>query len=77
MPRPRRGETGFVKVEGAGAVADEVLSALDEAPVTPEVTEPAPVVVEIVEQAPDPEPPLSAQTLAEMEAGRQAIERYQ
>jgi len=54
-----------------------VLSALDEPPVTPEVTEPAPVVVEIVEQAPDPEPPLSAQTLAEMEAGRQAIERYQ
>lgn len=78
----RKTNTGFVKVEGAGAVAeaDELLATIDE--VTPQVTVPdpepvpEPVVVQIVEQAPDPEPVISEQTRLEMEEGRRSLERF-
>lgn len=74
----RKTNTGFVKVEGAGAVAeaDELLATIDE--VTPQVTvpDPEPVVVQIVEQAPDPEPVISEQTRLEMEEGRRSLERF-
>lgn len=50
--------------------------------VTPEVTsevtvEAAPTIMINLDPVPEEEPPLSAQTLAEMEAGRASIARYQ
>ena len=48
---------------------------VEETPVV-EAVEPAPVVTINMDPIPDEEPPLSAQTRAEMEAGRRALAQF-
>lgn len=74
MARPKASIQPITTEIPAEVTSEVTLDAVAE--VTPALEE-APVVTINLDPTPEPEPPLSNQTLAEMEAGRASIARFQ